>query len=159
MRIHLLGALLVLALGATPGAAQTLRDSLRARAIELLPIGTKVRLVAAGHEYTGPLADRNAVALTLNRDGSPLTVPQMDIQAMWVPKGTAALDGFLLGGIVGAIPGGILGWVYGGFMCESGCDRNMTYGAIAGAAAGGLAAGMVGAIIGSAFTTWERRFP
>ena len=161
MRIQLLAALL-LANATFPAEAQVVdaeRDSARARAIERLEIGTQLKLVAAGHEYFGALAGRNALDLTLDRYGRQFTVPRVEVQALWEPGGHATGDGFKIGAVVGGIAGGTLGWMLGGFMCESGCTSNQAYGAVVGTAAGGLAVGLVGALIGSAFQTWERRFP
>jgi hypothetical protein len=159
MRTHIITALLILALGATHAVAQTSRDSSRARAIDALPIGIQLKLVAAGHEYFGELTARNQLDLTLDRYGDQFTVPRMEVQALWIPEGRATRDGFFIGAIIGGVPGALLGWFAGGIMCESGCASNQAYGAIVGAGIGGLAVGGVGAVIGSAFTTWKRRFP
>jgi hypothetical protein len=159
MRNALTRALLPLAIAAAAAGAQTNRDSLRARAIDALPIGIQLRLAAAGHEYFGELVARNSLDLTLDRYGDQFTVPRMEVQALWTPEGRATRDGFLVGAVIGGIPGALLGWVAGGFMCESGCRSNQVTGAIFGAGIGGLAVGGIGAVIGSGFTTWKQRFP
>jgi hypothetical protein len=159
MRIQLTVVLLLSGIVATPVIAQDSRDSARARAIEALPIGITLRLVAAGHEYSGMLVQRSPLSLTLDRNGSYLDVPRTEVQALWNVKGRATLDGFITGAVLGGIAGGVVGYFAGSFMCESECHTNMRYGAAIGVGAGGLALGSVGALIGSAFTTWERRFP
>lgn len=159
MRNSLTRAMLLLVIASASAGAQNDRDSLRARAIDALPMGMQLKLVAAGHEYFGELIARNRLDLTLDRYGDQFTVPRMEVQALFTPEGRATRDGFILGAVIGGVPGAFLGWLAGGFMCESGCDSNQLSGAIVGAGVGGLAVGAIGAVIGSGFMTWKRRFP
>ena len=161
MRNRLLAVLSLVMASFSTADAQVVdpgRDSARARAIERLEIGAELRLVAAGHSYRGFLVRRNALELTLDRNGSELRVPRMQIQALWEPTGRATTDCFLMGAILGGVAGGTAGWYYP-FFCEENCAPRQSLHAALGAVAGTLAVGFAGALIGSAFETWERRFP
>lgn len=139
--------------------AQTLRDSVRWRAIDSLTQGTLIKVRVFDAEYVGQFTSRTRHDLILDRSGHPLTVPVSEVTRLWEADGPAAKDGFIFGAIVGGVVGGILGAHFGGFMCESNCGAQKLYATAAVGLGGAVSVGLVGSVLGSFFVEWKQRFP
>lgn len=87
-----------------------------------------------------------------------LTVTVVDVDSMWVQRGTAAPIVGLIFGVPCALYGGLVGAFIGGDPDGNGSPRRATVGLIIGMAGGGAVCGSVGAVIGSLIRRWRLEY-
>jgi quercetin dioxygenase-like cupin family protein len=94
----------------------------------------------------------------LNTETGMRAIAAVNIDSVWVQRGTAAL----LVGIITGVPCALFGAMVGGFIGgdpDGGSDTRSVVGAFLGLLGGGFVCGSVGAGIGSAIRRWQLEYP
>ncbi|HUF67003.1 MAG TPA: hypothetical protein VMM79_00030 [Longimicrobiales bacterium] len=132
----------------------------RARALDLLREGYRVRLSTVDGTFEGTLAGSSAIEVRLSISDSLRTFPAGSIEGLWVRR-THARRGAILGGVIGGVVLGGMTGLLATALCGSDCEGagDFAAGFVLGGAVGAAGGSVVGVVAGSWILTWQREFP
>jgi len=142
-------------------AVASREDSIVRNAISRISADNKRSIRIASRE-TGRIETHDVVLLgdsvLLNTDSGVRAIALVNVDSVWVPRGSAALLVGLIAGLPCALFGGLVGNFIGGDPDSQGSPGRATVLTLLGFLGGGLVCGSVGAGIGSLIRYWHLEY-